>query len=199
MWVVINILFFCKIFFWQNIDFWIFYIILNLFIIIIYETMIECINANIWEEEKMAVAKFKKLRLKKEWIMCPVLWIPVKFTDENFKHLTYKDKKHKRTAQEIKMRSLCFLSVDKIIKKSNTFQEYLCEQRELIIKKHGVKEKKFRNVEYIWLVAIIDSNKWKHRIRVVLKKIDWYSFAEYLSVMPARKMKWHQNFMWWKF
>ena len=153
----------------------------------------------IQREEEMAVAKFKKLRSKKEWIDCPVLWVKVKFTDENFKHLTYKDKHHKRSQQEIKMRSICFLSVEKIIKKSGTYQEHLCENEEIVIKKYGKKQKVIRKTEYIWLVAIIDSPNGKHRIRVVLKKRDGFSYAEYLSVMPAWKMKGHPNFMWWKF
>ena len=150
-------------------------------------------------EEKRAIAKFKKLRAKKNWINCPVLWINIIFTDQNFRHLTYKDKKHKRTPNEIKMRNICFLSVDKIIKSSWTYQEYLSEKEEIIIKKHGRKEKVFREIEYIWLVAIVDWPTGKHRIRVVIKKIEWFSYGEYLSVMPARKMKWHPNFMGWKF
>ena len=89
----------------------------------------------------MAVSKFIKLRSKKWWIICPALWFNIIFTDNNFKHLTYKDKNHKRLTQEIKMRSICFLSVDKIIKKSWTYQEYLCEENPIIIKKHGKKKK----------------------------------------------------------
>lgn len=150
-------------------------------------------------EEKMAVSKFINLRSKKWWIICPALWFNIIFTDNNFKHLTYKDKNHKRSTQEIKMRSICFLSVDKIIKKSWTYQEYLCEENPIIIKKHGKKEKIMRKIEYIWLVAIVDWPNWKHRIRVVIKKIEGFSYWEYLSIMPAWKMKWHPNFMWWKF
>lgn len=148
-----------------------------------------------WMEEEMAVAKFKMLRAKKEWIECPALWLKVKFEDKNFKHLTYKDWNHKRNEQEIKMRSLCFLSVDKIIKNSGTYQEYLLETKEVIIKKYGKKEKVLRKIEYFGLVAIVNTTTGRHRIRVVLVRKEWFSYAEYLSVMPARKMKGYSNFM----
>ena len=92
-----------------------------------------------WMEEEMAVAKFKMLRAKKEWIECPALWLKVKFEDKNFKHLTYKDWNHKRN--------------------------------------------------------IVNTTTRRHRIRVVLVRKEWFSYAEYLSVMPARKMKGYSNFM----
>lgn len=147
------------------------------------------------QEEQRAVAKYFKLRSKKEGIFCPALGVNVKFLDENFKHLVYKDKKHKRSEQEIKMRSICFLDVEKIIKKSGTYQEFLTEEDETIIKKHGKKEKVIRKTDYIGLVAIVQGTHWKHRIRVVLKWREGFSYAEYLSVMPAWKTKGHPNFM----
>ncbi len=163
-----------------------------IFLDLVYET--EMIEKS--QEEQRAVAKYLKLRAKKEGILCPALRVKVKFLDENFKHLTYKDKTHKRSEQEIKMRSICFLDVEKIIKLSHTYQESLTEQEATIIKKHGKKEKVFRRTEYIWLVAIMDWPHGKHRIRVVLKWREWFSYAEYLSVMPAWKTKGHPNFMW---
>ncbi|MDO4713575.1 MAG: hypothetical protein Q4B28_02790 [bacterium] len=100
-------------------------------------------------EEQRAVAKYLKLRAKRDGIFCPALGVSVKFLDENFKHLTYKDKKHKRSAQEIKMRSICFLDVEKIIKSSHTYQEFLTENEITVIKKHGKKEKIYRKTDYI--------------------------------------------------
>lgn len=168
-----------------------------IFLDLVYETeMIEKSQEEKSQEEKRAVAKYLKLRAKKDGILCPALGVKVKFFDENFKHLTYKDQTHKRSEQEVKMRSICFLYVEKIIKLSHTYQEFLTEREETTIKKHGKKEKVFRDTAYIWLVAIMDWPHGKHRIRVVLKWREWFSYAEYLSIMPAWNTKGHPNFMW---
>lgn len=143
-----------------------------------------------------AVTKFKKLRDKKEWITCPYLWCNVKFTTNNFRHIIYKSKKHIRDDHEIDMRCLCFLDVDKIIKKSWTCQEYRTWIEEVSIKKNWKKIKEKRIVEYFWFVAIVNSHDWKHRVRTVIKKTYWFNYAEYLSVMPAWKTGWHPNFFW---
>lgn len=149
------------------------------------------------KEHERAINKFHKLR-DSWWIFCPILDCKVRFTTKNFKHLIYKDWKHKRSSQEIKMRSICFLSVEKIIKKSHTYQEFLVEEWMVKIKKHWKKIKEKRIVSYYWLVAVVQNRQWSHRIRVVIKKSEWFEHAEYLSVMPAWNSKGYKNFMWEK-
>ena len=140
-----------------------------------------------------AIQEFRK----REKIFCPALWNHVRITNEWFNHITFKDKKqHRRSNQEIAMRFLCFLSVKQILEKSQLYQEYKACDENIEIKKNGKNIIEKRLVQYYGFVGVVKNSEDQHRIRVVVKKIFWRDHIEYVSVMPARSMKWYTNFTW---
>ncbi len=125
-------------------------------------------------------------------IFSPILG-DVKLTPQWLRHLDNKDKKHKRTPDETKIRYKSFLFIDEIIKKSHLYQEYKQEIQDVEIKKNGKKIKVSKKVKYFGLIWIIEAYQWHWiRLKVVLKKV-WDRKVEFLSVVPARNMKWYHR------
>lgn len=146
------------------------------------------------EARNRAFNKFKKLQNIE--ILCPALWVKIKFNRDWFYHIVYKNSRHKRWINEQIIRFQCFLDVEEIIKKSHLYQEYAVKTEEIKTRNHGQNKLEKKIVEYFWLVWVIVHNNEKSRVRVVLRKISWKDYAEYRSVIPARNIKWYRNFIW---
>ena len=71
------------------------------------------------EARNRAFNKFKKLQNIE--ILCPALWVKIKFNRDWFYHIVYKNSKHKRWVNEQIIRFQCFLDVEEIIKKSHLY------------------------------------------------------------------------------
>ena len=126
-------------------------------------------------------------------IKSPIFGI-IKITPQTLWHLENKDKYHKRTEDQLKIRYKCFLLIDQIITKSYLYQEYKQETQEVLIKKHWKKQKILAKVKYYWLVGIIEAYQWHRiRIKVVLKKVANRNNYELVSVIPAWNMKWYHR------
>ena len=141
-----------------------------------------------------AINKFNVLHSKN--IECPALWVKIKFWNDGFSHITYKDNKHRRPEQEQIERFKCFLKVDTIIKKSHLYQEFMVTEENIKVRDHWVNKTIKSFVEYYWLVWIVVHNWMKSRIKVVIRWVRWKDYAEYHSVIPARNINWYRNFMW---
>ena len=146
------------------------------------------------EARTKAINKFNKLNRKE--IICPAIWLKVKFSNEWFSHITYKDKKHRRKTSEQAIRFQCFLDVEEIITKSHLMQEYMEKEDVIKVRDHWVTKHIKKMVEYIWLIWVIEHHNTKSRTKVILKKEADKDYAEYLSVIPARNTKWDRNFIW---
>ena len=59
----------------------------------------------------------------------------VKITPQSLWHLENKDKKHKRTEDEMLIRYKCFMFIDQLIEKSHLYQEYKQEIQEVFVKR----------------------------------------------------------------
>ena len=140
-----------------------------------------------------AINKFNKLAKKD--IECPALGVKVKFDNEGFSHITYKDAKHRRPENEQSVRFQCFLNVEEVIKKSHLYQEYRKKEETLKVRKYGKTTKEIKTVEYFGLVAVVDHHGTKSRIRVVIKKDTEKDYAKYHSVIPAWNTEGYRNFM----
>lgn len=140
-----------------------------------------------------AINKFNKLN-KKE-IECPALGVKIKFGNEWFSHITYKDAKHRRPESEQIVRFQCFLNVEEVVRKSHLYQEHIVKEETVKVRKYGETKKEKRFVEYFGLVAVVDHHGTKSRIRVVLRKEAEKEYAEYHSVIPAWNMEGYRNFM----
>ncbi len=118
----------------------------------------------------------------------------VKITPQALWHLENKDKRHKRTEKEIRMRYKCFLLIDRIIEKSHLYQEYKQELQDIITKKNWRKIRSPMKVKYFWLVWVIEAYQWHWiRIKVVVKKVTQWQHYEFVSVIPAWNMKWYHR------
>jgi len=60
----------------------------------------------------------------------------IKVTPQSLWHLENKDKQHKRTEDQVRIRYKCFLLIDKIITKSYLYQEYKQETQEIVVKRN---------------------------------------------------------------
>ena len=140
-----------------------------------------------------AMNKFNKL--SQERIFCPALNLKIKFTNEGFSHLSYKDvKRHYRSKEEQKIRYWCFLFVEDVIKRSNFYQEYKTEEELITIKKNGIKSTEKRFVEYFWFVAVVKTKLEKIRIKVVVKYVQGFEYGEFKSVIPAWNITGYKNY-----
>ena len=146
------------------------------------------------EARDKAINKFNKLNRKE--IECPAIWLKVKFSNEWFSHITFKDKKHRRSEAEQIIRFQCFLDVEEIKKKSYLMQEHMQKEETVKIRDHGQTKHVKKIVEYIWFVWVITHNNTKSRTKVVIKIESDKDHAEYVSVIPARNTKWYRNFNW---
>lgn len=145
------------------------------------------------EARNRAINKFNTLKEKK--IVCPALWLPVKFWDSGFSHITYKDSKHRRNEAEQCERFKCFIKVDTIIKKSHLYQEHMLKEETIKIRNHWKTKIEKKLVDYYWLVWIVIHNWYESRIKVVLRKVYDKEYLEYHSVIPAWNLEWYRNFI----
>ncbi len=122
----------------------------------------------------------------------PIFWY-VKLTPQSLWHLENKDKKHKRSMDEVLIRYKCFLLIDKIIKKSFLYQEYKQEIEDVFVKRKWKKVKINSKVKYFGLIWIIEAYKWHWiRIKIVIKKVSNRNY-EFVSVIPAWNMRWYHR------
>lgn len=140
-----------------------------------------------------AVQEFSKW--KQSYLKCPALPKEIKFTSKAFSHIIYKDDTHIRPQEQQEVRFLCFKSVKYILEKSHFFQEYMAEVVTVNVKKNGKEAKEKRLAQFYGFVAVVENNGKKHRIRVVVRNVEGFMYAEYWSVMPAWKMKGYKTFM----
>lgn len=124
--------------------------------------------------------------LKNKKIISPIFW-EIKSTQEWFDHIEYKDKnkKHKRPQQESYIRYLCFLHFDFIIKKSHLYQDYLQRYEKFKIKRNQKITVVNKLVTYYWFIATVNNNK--QRVKILVKKVEWWDRMEYVSVIPVWK------------
>ena len=136
-----------------------------------------------------AISYFRSIKR----IKSPAFNKDVKITPSWFSHIEMKDTKHRRDNDEIYMRYLCFLSIEKILCHTEIYQEYKALTEDIEVERNWqfISEKKM--VQYYWFVWIVQNWENKHRIRVVVKEVHWWNSIEFVSVMPARKMKWYNN------
>ena len=122
--------------------------------------------------------------LKNKKILSPIFW-EIKATQGWFDHIEYKSKNHKRPKQEAYIRYLCFLHFDFIIKKSNLYQDYLQRYEKFKIKRNKKIIVVNKLVTYYWFIATVNNNK--QRVKILVKKVDWWDKMEYVSVIPVWK------------
>ncbi len=128
---------------------------------------------------------------KHKRLVSPIFWV-VKMTKNTLQHLDMKDRNHARSEQEKSVRYDCFLYIHYIVENSHLAQEWKIWQQYEVVKKFGKKEKQMLKVEHFWLVWIVNQSDWyKTRIKVVIKKVYGRNHAEVISVIPARNSKWY--------
>ena len=129
-------------------------------------------------------------------IKSPAFSKEIRITNEWLAHIEWKDPKHRRPNDEIYMRYLCFLSIESILCHMELYQEYRAWLEEIEVERWGQIIKEQKPVQYYWFVGIVKIGDDQHRIRVVVKEVYWWEKIDFVSVMPARKMKWYTNFFW---
>lgn len=129
-------------------------------------------------------------------IKCPAFSKEIRISPEWFSHIERKDAKHRRTNEEIYMRYLCFLSLEKILCNMSLYQEYKALLEDIEVERWWQFIKEQKAVQYYAFVGIVKHWDDRHRIRVVLKEVYGREKIDFVSVMPARKMKWYNNFFW---
>ncbi len=149
--------------------------------------MSEKINITQDEYNKLK-QKAIKYFTKHRKVNSPAFW-EIKITPEWFNHIEWKNKNHKRTIEESFIRYLCFFHLDYILSNSKLYQEFREWIQDFEVKKNWkmVKEKKI--VRLYWFVAIVNQNK--NRVKIVVKKVDWWSHYEFVSVIPVWKRNWY--------
>ena len=116
------------------------------------------------------------------------LW-EAKSTPEWFNHSEWKNKNHKRTMEESFVRYLCFFHLEHILSNSKLYQEFRECFQDFEVKKNWKKVKQRKIVELYWFVAIVNNNK--NRVKIVVKKVDWWNNYEFVSVIPVWKKNWY--------
>jgi len=128
---------------------------------------------------------------KHKRLVSPLFWV-VKLTPQTLEHLDKKDRKHARTQKDKHERYKCFLFVHTLVEKSCLYQERKIWDWYEYIKRFWKKEKKIMKVEYFWLIWVVEqTDGYKTRIKVVLKKVKGWNHAELVSVIPAWNAKWY--------
>ncbi len=117
-------------------------------------------------------------------IKSPAFW-EIKITPEWFNYIELKNKNHKRGVKEAYIRYLCFLHLDYILSNLKLYQEFRECFQEFKIKKKGKTIIDRKIVCLYWFVAIVNSNK--NRIKVVVRKVDWWNKYEFVSVIPIKE------------
>jgi len=115
----------------------------------------------------------------------------VRIWNAAFNHLIWKRKNHKREVYESYVRFKCFIHIDKILKNLNLYQEYKTEMENIRIKRWWKYINQKVSVEYFGFIWILFS-QWL-RIKVVVRKVNWWSHWELVSVIPAWESIWYKN------
>ena len=76
------------------------------------------------------------------------------------------------------------------------YQEYKALLEDIEVERWWQFIKEQKAVQYYAFVGIVKHWDDRHRIRVVLKEVYGREKIDFVSVMPARKMKWYNNFFW---
>ncbi len=134
--------------------------------------------------KEKAINLFKKNKI----IDSPSFW-EIKISPEWFNHIEWKSKNHKRPMKESYIRYICFLHTIYILNNSQLYQEFREEMQEFQLKRWWkiIKDKKI--VTLYWFVAIVNNNK--NRVKIVVRKVDWWTHFEFVSVIPVWKSNWY--------
>ncbi len=143
-------------------------------------------------EEKYNEIKLKAIDYFKNnrKILSPCFW-EIKITPEWFNHIEWKSKNHKRPIKEAYIRYLCFLSTTYILNNLKLYQEFREEFQFFEIKRNNKKVTEKKIVCLYWFIAIINHNK--NRVKIVIRKVDWWNKYEFVSIIPLWKNKWYWN------
>lgn len=143
-------------------------------------------------EEKYQNIKDKAINYFKnnKNINSPSFW-EIKITPEWFNHIEWKNKNHKRPMKESYIRYLCFLHTDYILKNSKLYQEYREEIQKFEIKRKWKKKIENKVVLLYWFVAIVNHNQ--NRVKIIVRKVDWWNKYEFISIIPLWKNIWYWN------
>lgn len=136
--------------------------------------------------KEKAVAFFKKNKK----IKSPSFW-EIKITPEWFNHIEWKNKNHKRPLKESYIRYKCFLHLDYILSNSKLYQEFREYMQEFEIKRKWKKKREKKLVSLYGFVAVVNNNK--NRIKIVVRKVDWWDKYEFVSVIPVWKGSWYSK------
>lgn len=116
----------------------------------------------------------------------------IRITEDGFNHIEYKDKKHKRqNEKEVMYRYRCFMYVKRILTNLGEYQEYEERSVNISIRRHWKNVHEMRPACYYWFVAIIND---KIRVKVVVKKVDWFEKCEFVTVCPIWITKFYNDF-----
>jgi len=143
-------------------------------------------------EEKYQEMKTKAVDFfwKNRKISSPAFW-EIKVTSKWFSHIEWKNKNHKRPRKESYIRYLCFLHLWYVLNNSKLYQEFREYMEDVEIKKKWKKKTEKRIANLYWFVAIVNHNQ--NRIKIVVKKIDWWNKYEFVSIIPLWKNEWYWN------
>lgn len=147
----------------------------------------ENISQEQFDKIKQKAVDFMKKNRK---IKSPAFW-EIKITPEWFNHIEWKNKNHKRSIQESYIRYLCFLHTNYILSNSKLYQEYREFMQDVEIKIKWKKKKQKKIVYVYWFVAVVNNNK--NRIKIVIRKVDWWDKLEFVSVIPVWKRNWYSS------
>lgn len=92
----------------------------------------------------------------------------IRLNSDGFRHLIYKNEKHRRDWKNQVKRFYLLQYVKPILEKMGFYQEYQEFMEEVVIKDYGKIKKASKVVKYGAFVAVIDN---KIRIKVILRKI----------------------------
>ncbi len=117
-------------------------------------------------------------------IVSPALW-KIRLTPEWFNHIEWKNKNHKHSLREAFVRYLCFAHIVHILSNSKLYQEFREDAQIVPIKVNWSRRQENKIVRYYGFVAIVNNNK--NRVKIVVRKVEWWNHYEYVSVIPAWK------------
>lgn len=130
------------------------------------------------------------LFLKNKIIFSPAFW-KIKITPEWFNHIEWKSKNHKRSTKESYIRYLCFLHIKYILENSKLYQEFREEFQIFDLRRNSKIFKEKKIVCLYGFVAVVNNNK--NRVKIVIRKVDWWDNYEFVSVIPVWKSTWYSG------
>jgi len=116
-------------------------------------------------------------------VYCPYFGEDVIFRSDGLKHIQYRGK-HKRHVNVQKMRYKLLHFAPRLIKKTNTLQEYERKKLFVEVKMNKRKVKQFKEVRFFDFIAIIDD--WK--IKVIVRQIG-NGKKHFWSIIPNWKTR----------